>query len=188
MISHLSGTVLFTSQDSITLSVSGVGYRVFTTPGFVGSVTQGDAAALYTHMAVRENAIELFGFTTPLELRFFEMLLSVSGIGPRSALAILALADPGVIIAAIQKGDSAYLTTVSGIGRKTAEKIVLELREKAALLSVEAGIAAGDADVIAALQSLGYNAQEAREALRMVPTEIEDTGKKISEALKHLAK
>lgn len=189
MIARIEGPVSFIGEDSVVISACGVGYQVFATPDTLTRLIPGEVAGLYTYLSVRETALELFGFSSMAERLLFEMLLSVSGIGPRSALAILSLADPGTITGAIAKGNSAYLTTVSGIGRKTAEKIVVELRDKVGNLSLSEGDGGeNDFDAIEALRSLGYTAQESRDALRLVPPEVLGTGKRITEALKHLGK
>lgn len=184
MIARIEGSIVAKTTDALIIDTGGVGYRVYTTPQILSGA--GDRMALYTYLSVRETALDLFGFQTLSELSFFEMLLSVSGIGPRSALAILGMAEPSVIASAISKGDSSYLTSVSGIGRKTAEKIVVELRDKVGTLGTD--MVSGDGDAVEALKSLGYSAQEAREALRLVPGAIEDTAKRITEALKYLGK
>ncbi len=183
MIAYLRGRVLTNGESPAIILCGEVGYAVFTTPQTLTRL--GEVAALYTYLSVRENALELFGFETHAELRFFEKLLSVPGIGPRSALGILGMAEPAVIASAIAKGDGAYLTSVSGIGRKTAEKIVVELKD------TMAAFAQGDThdhDALEALKAMGYSAKEAANALREVPLEIHDTGKRISDALRRLGK
>lgn len=189
MIARIEGTIRYADADSAIVDVTGVGYQIFTTPHTLSRMAPGEAVVFFTYMAVRENAIELFGFSSMEEKQLFELLLSVSGIGPRSALSILGLSDPSTIIGAINRGESAYLTTVSGIGRKTAEKIVLELREKVAGLSTETDSGAGgDIDAIEALKSLGYSVQESRDALREVDSDVTETAKRITEALKYLGR
>ena len=145
--------------------------------------------SLWTHLHVRENALELYGFLEYAELEFFEMLIQISGIGPKSALGVLSVAAIDTLKKAISSGETSYLTKVSGIGRKTAEKIILELREKLGDLS-EAGktMLKGEQDVLGALESLGYSVNEAREALRHIPENIEGTNNRIKEALKNLGK
>ncbi|HWA31967.1 MAG TPA: Holliday junction branch migration protein RuvA, partial [Candidatus Paceibacterota bacterium] len=137
-----------------------------------------------THTHLREDAIELYGFMDHDELEFFEMLIGVSGIGPKGALSILGVATIEVLAKAISTGDISYLTKISGIGKKTAEKIVIELRDK---LGEEAadGTLQGELDALEALRSLGYSQGEAREALKKVPAEL-DTNGKVREALKIL--
>ena len=179
-------------RDSIVLDVGGIGYRVFLsseTIEAVRSTEEGHTISLFTHLSVRENALDLFGFLTHEELEFFEMLIAISGIGPKSALSILSLADVSTLRGAISAGDSTYLTKVSGIGRKSAQKIILELQEKMGDVgSTEHGGRSGDADTLEALKSLGYSTNEARDAIREIPGDIEDPSGRLKEALKLLGK
>lgn len=188
MIAHLAGTVLAVGDSFIVIDVRGVGYKVHTTDDTLSQLSkQTGEVSLWTHLAVRENSLDLFGFTDKTEVSFFEMLLSVSGIGPRSALAILALERVETLVSAIAKGDASYLTRVSGIGKKSAEKIVIELRDK--LIKHGGGnedLHSEDADAIEALHSLGYSTKESREALKTLPKEIAGTEQRLTEALKIL--
>jgi Holliday junction DNA helicase RuvA len=133
---------------------------------------------------VREDALDLFGFSEYQELEFFQMLLSVSGIGPRSALTILGIATTETLKKAIGSGDISYLTKISGIGKKTAEKIVIELRDKLEDSGADSNLQ-GELDALEALKSLGYSQAEAREALKKVKSDA-DTNTKVREALKIL--
>ncbi len=140
---------------------------------------------MWTHLAVREDILDLYGFAREDELRFFQLLLTVSGIGPKSALAILDISNVETLGSAIVQGNAAHLTTVSGIGRKTAEKIVLELRDKIGAQTESASSTlSGDAEALEAMKSLGYSAQEARDILRKVPHEITGASERLHEALK----
>jgi Holliday junction DNA helicase RuvA len=130
MIARIEGTIIHTTDKFFVIDVSGVGYKVFITTDTVGAYGMGDAVALWTYTAVRENSLDLYGFGSIDELSFFELLLDVSGIGPKSALSILTVASIDTLKKAIATGDTSYLNKVSGIGRKTADKIVLELRDK----------------------------------------------------------
>ncbi|MEK7576195.1 MAG: Holliday junction branch migration protein RuvA, partial [Patescibacteria group bacterium] len=146
----------------------------------------GSKVNLYTHLYVRENAMELYGFCSMAELEFFEMLICISGIGPKSAVGVLSVAPIDSLKRAIASGESSYLTKVSGIGRRIAEKIILELRDK---LGGVDGVVLGsdDTDALDALIALGYNAREAREALHKVSPE-KSIDEKIKTALKSLSK
>jgi len=189
MIAHIEGTVIHKSDKFLVVDVSGVGYKVFTAPDTLASFSDGDKASLWTYMAVRENALDLYGFTTHDEMSFFELLLDVSGIGPKSALGILSVASIDTLKKAIATGDTSYLNKVSGIGKKTAEKIVIELRDKLHAHKGEDGVSnglRGESDIVEALKSLGYSAQEARDALKRIPHTIEGTNARIKEALKIL--
>lgn len=189
MISHLSGTVLKKDIGFIILDVAGVGYKVYVSNATLSDVPaeQGAPASLFTHLAVRENSMELYGFSDNNEMLLFEMLIGVSGIGPKSALAILSLASAETLQTAISRSDTSYLTKVSGIGKKTAEKIVLELRDKVGTVGLSAPELKEDGDVIEVLMSLGYPRDEAREALKRVSPDAAGTSARVKEALKVLA-
>ena len=187
MIGHLEGTVTALRAGFAIISAGGVGYKVAATKQALTTLSLGARASLWTHLAVRENALDLYGFTTEEELRFFDLLLTVSGIGPKSALAILDIATTDTLQSAISRGNAAYLTTVSGIGKKTAEKIVLELRDKVGLVAGGArGVHTDDEEALEAMHSLGYTPQEAREALRKVPPDIAGSSDRLREALKQV--
>jgi Holliday junction DNA helicase RuvA len=187
MIMRIEGPIVQRTDSYIVIDTNGVGYKVLISPQTSISI-KGDSASLWTHMVVRENSMELFGFLENNELSFFEMLIGVSGVGPRSALLITAVASINTLKKAIGSGDISHLTKVSGIGKKTAEKVVIELRDKLADLgfSDEDGSLRGESDVLEALLSLGYSNQEARNAIRNIPSEATDINTKIKEALKHL--
>lgn len=190
MIGELSGAVNTKGAGFVIVDVGGVGYQVYTTAAAYQALEVGATVRLHTHLAVREDAMTLFGFLDREELRFFEMLISVSGIGPKSALGILSLTDTKTLATAIAGGESAHLTKVSGIGRKTAEKIVIELREKVGGFDKESAgsVLAADSEALEALEALGYGVREAREVLRTLPSDMTDTGMRVREALKKLGK
>lgn len=189
MIGFLQGSVKAVRPNYIVVLAGGVGYRVATLKEALLRAKEGSGVALWIHTAVREDALDLYGFQHEEELRFFELLLSVSGIGPRSALAILDIASVETLRSAIAQGNAGYLTTVSGIGKKTAEKIVLELRDKVKDGGhATSGALKGDQEALEAMRSLGYSAAEARDALRKVPTTIEGGSARLREALKLLGK
>jgi Holliday junction DNA helicase RuvA len=149
---------------------------------------QSETAALWTHLAVREDSLDLYGFSNEEELRFFELLLTVSGIGPKSALAILDIATTESLRTAISTSNASYLTKVSGIGRKTAEKIILELRDKVGVATdSSSSVMTGDEEAMEAMRALGYSMQEARDALRNVPADIKKPGERLRAALKTVA-
>jgi Holliday junction DNA helicase RuvA len=189
MIAHLQGTVLAKKPTFLVLDVHGVGYKVFCTERVLAAVAIREDCSLHTHLAVREDALDLFGFATSEELELFQLLIGISGIGPRSALGIMGLETIEKLTSAIAHGDVGYLTKVSGVGRKSAEKIVLELKEKVVLLDVHdaSGMRHEDEDVLEALKALGYRADEAREALRQVPEDVTEQPARIKEALRLLS-
>ena len=137
---------------------------------------------------MREDSQELYGFLHYAELELFEMLIGISGIGPKGALGVMAIAPADTLKKAIAAGDTSYLTRVSGIGKKTAEKIVLELKDKMAGkgVTVEAPELKDEADAIDALVALGYSQREARDALAAVPSKMVTLEKRVGEALKQL--
>lgn len=190
MISAIEGVVLGQLPNSLIVNVSGVGYRVFVTADTLSRHVERDAVMLWTHLVVREDAMELYGFLSRDELSFFELLLLVSGIGPRSALGIVGLGNLDKVKSAIAAGDSKYLSTVSGIGKKSAEKIVVELRDKiSSMETFETGMRnnhSGEEDVVEALKALGYTPAEAREALGHIPDTTIETKARLKEALKYL--
>lgn len=187
MIGYLEGQVRAVRLTYAIVSAGGVGYKMYATKETLARLKIGSSAALWTYLAVRENALDLYGFVEEEELRFFELLLTVSGIGPKSALAILDIATVETLRSAISGGNASYLTKVSGIGRKTAEKIVLELKDKVGLASDSASrTLTGDEEALEAMKALGYSQAEAREALRKVPGEIEGASERLREALKIL--
>ncbi len=184
MIGSIKGKIILKRDKFIIVEVGGIGYKINASPDTLLKIKIGEEVHLFTHLHVREDAQDLYGFLEYGELEFFEMLIGVSGIGPKGALAILSVAPIETLKRAISTQDISYLTKISGIGRKTAEKIVLELREKVG--EEKEGVSLqGEIDVLEALKSLGYSQMEAREALKKVSTE-KDTGKKIKEALKIL--
>jgi len=143
---------------------------------------------LWTHLYQREDTQELYGFLHFAELEFFELLIQIPGIGPKSGLGIMAVAPLDTLKKAIAAGDTSYLTKVSGIGRKTAEKVILELREKMAGKGVLVGAPElkEEADALEALVQLGYTHAEAREALARVPASVQGASQRVKAALREL--
>jgi Holliday junction DNA helicase RuvA len=170
VIASLDGLVSAVFADSLIVEVGGIGYRVYAAPAVLATVKVGERAKLFTHHLVRDDAQALYGFRTPEELGFFGLLQTVTGVGPKVALAIVGSRPVGDLQLAILSDDQAVLTAVSGVGRKLAARIVLELKEKVAAAGVAAGAAAGvpagEPEVVAALLALGYSAGEARMASR----------------------
>lgn len=190
MIGYIEGAVRLVTDKYALVSTGGLGYKVYGTTELLTKLHAAKDCALFTHLAVREDALDLFGFETEPELSLFELLITVSGIGPRGALNVLAIASIETLEQAIATGDTSYLTKVSGIGRKTAEKIVLELRDKMQARSTGENKKdlRGESDAVLALQSLGYSQSEARDALKQVDPTFVTTNQKIKEALKFLGK
>ncbi len=182
MIGSLRGKIALKTDKFLIVETGGVGYKIAVSPDVISKLKLNEEAFLWIHTHVREDALDLYGFLAREDLGFFEMLLGVSGIGPRSALAILGVASLETLRKAVGSGDTSYLTKISGIGRKTAEKIVIELRDK---LDEEDGSSLqGELDALEALKSLGYSQNQARDALKKVSAI--DTSGKVREALKIL--
>ncbi|MFH1207481.1 MAG: Holliday junction branch migration protein RuvA [Patescibacteria group bacterium] len=191
MIAYISGIIKLKTEKAVVIDVTGVGYEIFCLPLVLEKVKIGSPLELYTYQHVREEAIELYGFTGLAERDFFRLLLSVSGIGPKSALAVMSLATVPELKRAIVQGDASLLTKVSGIGTKTAERIVVELKDKLGDETVEAGQLSGaafDHHAIDAMTTLGYSAREAREALRQVDPSVESVKDRVKAALKHMGR
>jgi Holliday junction DNA helicase RuvA len=177
VIASLDGTVSAVFADSLILEVGGVGYRIFAAPSVLAAAPIGGRFKVFTHHVVREDLQALYGFRTPEELGFFGLLLTVTGVGPKVALAIVGSRPVGDLQLAILSDDLALLTAVPGVGKKLAARVVLELKEKVAAAGFSAGApgggpAAGESEVMAALLALGYSAGEARQASRDALTDL----------------
>jgi len=192
MISYLKGNIIYKNNSYLILDVSGVGYGIYLSEKLLQEARVNTEEAFYIYQQVRENALNLYGFRAAADLELFEMLLSVSGVGPKSALGVLSVATSQEVIQSIARGDSLLLTKVSGIGQKTAERLVLELKNKIAKLGDQSlndtYSASSGSDEIDALIALGYSLLEAREALRSISPSIIDSGARIKEALKNMRK
>jgi holliday junction DNA helicase RuvA len=191
MIAQLEGKIIHADARSIVLDVNGVGYKVW-----IGSENLQKKAKvgpntvrIWTYMSVRENAMDLYGFANAGELETFELLITISGIGPKTAAGILNVVSIETIRGAVASNDPSYLTKVSGIGKKNAEKIVRELSDKMGILESDmpAESMRHESDVIEALKSLGYGEREAREALKKVPADSGSAGERVKKTLKILA-
>jgi len=192
MIAQLKGVVAEIIGNSVILFVSGVGYKIYTTAEVIKKIRKlkDKEIILKTHLAVRETSLDIYGFLDSEELRFFEMLISISGIGPKSAIAILNVADTETLKRAISSGESSYLIKVSGIGKKNAEKIIIELRDKLGTIEnlKDTEALTGEIDTLEALQTLGYSQKEAREAMKKIEKNISGSKNLLKEALKILGK
>lgn len=188
MIGSINGQVKYKGLGFVVVETGGGGYKVFVIPTLLASLKKNQETELVIHTHVREDQISLYGFLATEELEFFEMLIAVSGIGPKSALGIMSLATVGMIKSAIVSEDPSVFTKVSGIGRKTAERVIVELKEKLKNEADAAPVAKEHSDVLDALVALGYSQQEAREALKAVPAEVTKLQEKVKLALKNLSK
>ena len=191
MFAHFDGVVAERTPDSIVLDVSGVGYHLMVSAQTLSlAPATGGRMKLYSILSVREDAMELFGFASREEKRMFERLRTVSGIGPRTALSILSSLPLKDLSLALVAGDANALTRVPGIGKKTAQRLVLELRDKvdSAELTGQAGVApipkGVESEAVAALMALGYGASEAARAVGAVSGQTDKLDEMIFRALK----
>lgn len=188
MISSLEGAIKHKGLNSLVVDIGGVGYRVAVTTETALEASVGSPIAIWTHLVVRETALELFGFPEKETLETFELLITISGIGPKTALGILNVATPSMLRQAVASADTSYLTRVSGIGKKNAEKIVLELKDKLKLTKDDKSLdTRSEGDALEALISLGYNERDAREALKRISKEIEGASERVKAALRILS-
>ncbi|HEY8633303.1 MAG TPA: Holliday junction branch migration protein RuvA [Candidatus Limnocylindrales bacterium] len=172
MIASVEGKVGAVAFDSVVIEVAGIGYRIFAAPAILVTAVPGSIVKLFTYHLVREDQQSLFGFRTTEDLGFFTLLLTVTGVGPKVALAIVGSRPTPDLQLAIMAQDQAVLTSIPGIGRKLAERIIFELKEKVAAAGIAASTASGaiagggatEGEVVAALQALGYSLAEARDA------------------------
>ena len=187
MIARLRGRAVAWDADGLILDVGGVGYRLLATPAAVKKADGQDEVVLETHLHVREDVMQLFGFGDAGERELFEQLLSVSGVGPKVALAIVSGYSPAELRRAIVREDDALFQTIPGIGKKTAQRVVLELKEKIApLAAVEAPhLRVGDGHTVArdALVELGYSVAEAEQRLSEVDPDL-PPAERVREALR----
>ncbi len=185
MIARLSGELIEKTVNWIIVDVHGVGYKVYCD----SSKMMDDAITLYTHHHIREAEQSLYGFSTIGELQLFELLITVNGVGPKAAMAIMSAASPDRIKSAIAQSDASLFKSVSGIGQKVAAKIIVELKSKVGGIG-EVDIAGLDAsnDVVEALETLGYKKDEIASMLRQMPDDISETQDKISWVLKQMGR
>lgn len=195
MIAYLKGKIINKGQGFIILGVNNIGYRVYVNATMYADLDVAREIELYAHQHVREDAQDLYGFKNLEELEMFTLLLSISGIGPKSALGVLSVSSVNGLKESIARGDASLLTKVSGIGKKTAERVVLELREKVGAMGFAPGssnakgtgmVASGEE--IDALMALGYSMMQARDALNQVDASVEDSGERIRSALKKMGR
>jgi Holliday junction DNA helicase RuvA len=172
VIASVEGTVGAIAADSLVIEVGGIGYRVYVAPAVITTAAAGGKLKLHTYHLVREDQQALFGFRNAEELGFFNLLLTVTGVGPKVALAIVGSRPTADLQLAILQQDQAVLVSIPGIGKKLAERIIFELKEKVSAAGIAAGTSAAvstasEGEVVAALQALGYSLGEAREASRL---------------------
>ncbi len=187
MIAQLTGTLLEKEPTGLIVETGGVGYLVAVPVSTLAALPKtGAEVTLYTHQYVREDVLALYGFAAKAERRLFMQLLGVSGIGPKVALAILSLASPDDIRAAISAGDAGFLASVPGIGKKTAERVVIDLQDKMEMVTSE-GAPRGQEEAVEALAALGYSTAQARKAVHAVAGGADSTEAVIKAALRELS-
>ena len=188
MIAYLKGKIINKSTKSVIVLAGSVGYEIFLPTKFIEKINKQDETEFFIHSYIKEDAFDLYGFASLEELDFFKKLISVSGVGPKSALNVLSLASLDDLKRAITSGDSTVLQKVSGIGKKTAERLVVDLKEKFIVdLSQPSMTSGSDKQVVEALMSLGYKQSEAQEVLKDLPKN-DDLATRIKGALKYINK
>lgn len=187
MIGHLTGTLISRTDPHIIIDVHGVGYKVCAASDVLSTFHVGDTVSLFIHTHVREDAFELYGFTDEGSLSLFELLLSVSGIGPKTAIGVFALGKKEAVLQAIRSADVAFFTGVPRLGKKNAQKIIIELKGKLGAVE-ELDLQEGDADVVSALTQFGFSSAEAAAAVRAIGKQDASASEKIKLALKYLGK
>lgn len=179
MIAMISGPIAASGSDYVIVDAHGVGYMVFIPKPLLARLNDGDQVTLYTNLIVREDSMTLYGFESWAQRLLFDQLLAVSGIGPKVAMNLLSSLSPDDLRAALASGDVVRLSKVPGIGRKTAERMVLELKGKIdprGILAGSTGATSGrDSDVIDVLMGLGYSAAEANAAVASIPASAPDS-------------
>lgn len=192
MIAGLRGRLEACGADCAIVNVGGVSFRVHVPTSTLTSLgAMGEEVHLHTHLYLREDVMALYGFTAREELELFQMLITVSGVGPRLALALLSALNPERLASAIASGNAELLTEVPGVGKRMADRLVVELKGKLEgwAVAVPAPVAASNAEVVAALRSLGYSANEAAAAVASLPDDAElSTEDKIRLALQQFAR
>lgn len=198
MFAFLRGEVAEIEADSLVLDVAGVGYALLASSKTLGQLAKGSTAKLYTHLHLSQDAVALYAFISKQERQMFLRLISVSRVGPKLALAVLSSIDPAALAAAIVSGDEGQLSRVPGMGKKTAQRVILELKEK---IAKEEGVVAGDfsgidvmisgegipQEALAALIALGYDSSTASRAVSLVQKPCATVEEMIKAALRNLA-
>lgn len=188
MIAHIRGRIVEKFNSSAIIDVAGVGYEVILTSLDCEKISLGDEVKTYTHHHIREQSEELFGFATLEGKKLFELLISVQGIGPKAAMSILSLAEPEEVRNAIANADASFIARANGIGKKTAERVIVDLQEKVGLPAyygrkTDSPVAANGDEALEALIALGYNLHDATQALHDVNPDL-PTPERIRLALK----
>jgi Holliday junction DNA helicase RuvA len=191
MIATLKGEITEKSNDTVVLECGGIGYGLYVTFEDFGALEKGSSVKLYVHEHIRENAHDLFGFRSPETKALFEQLLSVNGVGPKMALAILSIANTAQVKQAIAAGDTKFISQAVGVGKRVAERVVVDLKDKVGLVSSEdatgfLAVPSGNPndEALQGLVALGYSVQDAAEALKGIDPKL-STEERIKQALKN---
>jgi len=191
MIGYLKGEVFFKESNSIIIEVKGVGYRVLVTNDILAKAHKGSPLALFIYTHVREDNISLFGFLEPQDLKLFENLIGVSGIGPKTAMGIFSIGSRNQIVSAIISADTSFFSGVPRLGQKNAQKIIIELKNKfgsIAELDLSGEDMSENEDVVSALKGFGFTSKEIHEAIKKVKKNGQQITETIKLALKYLGK
>lgn len=191
MIGFLKGIIELLDRPYVLIDVNGVGYRVLVSESVLAKLTKGDKIKLFTYTYVREDALELFGFWEIEDLKLFESLISVSGIGPKTALNIFSVGARSEIVNAIVRGDATFFTSVPRLGTKNAQRIIVDLRNKMGdgkILDLSGKDLIENVEVVEALKGFGFSAAEAQKVIREIDTAGLTLDEKIKAALKSLGK
>lgn len=177
MIAYIKGTVIEKDSQTVVVDVNNIGYEVFITTKAIEQATVGSEQKYYTYHSVKENAEELYGFNSLAGKRLFELLISVQGVGPKAALAILSLSDTETVRNAIANSDSAFISKAAGVGKKTAERVAVDLHDKVGLTtntdsSTAINVASANNEALDALIALGFNLNDSTALLKDVPNDL----------------
>jgi len=186
MIASIEGVIKYKDNKFIIIDVAGVGYKIFCPSLMLEKIKESESIELFTHLYIRESIMDLYGFLSLEELELFELLISVSGIGPKAGLGVMSTAPIKNIKTSISSGQVSLLIKVAGIGKKTAERVILELGNKILTSPKEISKLMADDEAVDALISLGYSQKQAREALNKVSGK--NTSEKVKNALKAMGK
>lgn len=189
MISFLSGKVIYKSTNKVEIGISGVGYEVFVSTSDLPKINIGDEVNVFTYQQVAEDKNDLYGFLDRKDKQVFEMLLTVSGIGPKTALNIFGVSNGEKILTAISRADVNFFKQVKGLGGKGSQRIIVDLKNKVgSVADLDFSIETADENVYQALLGLGFTKQEVRSALAKIPNELKSEDEKIKFALRQLGK
>jgi len=191
MIRLLKGIIELQDGPHLLIDVNGVGYHVYATQDLLSRASVGDAVRVFTYTHVREDLLELYGFPSLEDLKLFEQFLSVSGIGPKTAIGIFAIGSREKIMNAIATNDVTFFSSVPRLGKKNAQKIIIELKTKLGSLEdldLSSPSVKADGEVIEALKSFGFSSKESLDALRSLSPDITSVSEKIRLSLKYLGK